>query len=147
MYMYHLQPQYQIEALNLSKQNNKYVTNTLNQKAIYFLTERSTVFSDNTLQSHHCLHGIVENDMHCLPTSALLYSRIIVSFNHYVRLSISFPNYRLHCHLIAIAGYTVCRNSVVHSTYEIYIVYIQLKLLFNYTNTNHTTGVHLKYLF
>lgn len=117
MYMYHLQTKYNTEALNLSKQNNNNVINTLNQKRIYFLTERSTVFSDNTLQSHHCLHSIVENDMHCLPTSALLYSRIIVSFIHYVRVSISFPNYRLYCHLIVTAGYTVCRNFVVHLNY------------------------------
>lgn len=117
VYEYHLKPKYHIEALNLSKKNKNYVTNTLNQTAIYFLTERSTVFSDNTLQSHHCLHGIVQNNMHCLPTSALLYSRIIVSFIHYVGESISFPNYSLYCNLIATAGYTVCRNSVVHLNY------------------------------
>lgn len=117
MYLYRLQPKYQIETLHLSKQTNNFVTNRLNQKAIYILTEISTVFFENTLQSHHCLHGIVENDMHCLPTSALLCSRIIVSFIHYVGVSISFPKYRLYCHLIATAGYTVCRNSVSNLNY------------------------------
>lgn len=92
MYMYHLQTKNHIEALNHSKQNGNYVKNTLNQKAIYFLTEKPKVFSDNTLAVPPLFAWYVENDIHCLPTSALLYFRIIVSFIHYVGVSISFPN-------------------------------------------------------